>query len=93
MTSPNDIAKLTIPHMCLASKDEPADEIAEVAHAIDNHLNEEIKSKSVVETYDTMHHGWMAARANLEDPENAKEFERGYKQIANFLQEHLTAAL
>jgi len=24
-----------------------------------------------------MFHGWMGGRAKLEDPENAKEFERG----------------
>lgn len=30
-----------------------------------------------VETYETMFHGWMGARANLEDAENEKEFERG----------------
>lgn len=32
---------------------------------------------SYVDTYSTMHHGWMGARANLEDAENKKEFERG----------------
>lgn len=36
------------------------------------------KSKeNVVEKYGSMHHGWMGARANLEDKENLKEFERG----------------
>ena len=33
--------------------------------------------KNYVEKYGSMHHGWMGARAKLEDPENAKEFERG----------------
>ena len=32
---------------------------------------------NVVEKYGTMHHGWMGARANLENKENEKEFERG----------------
>ena len=31
----------------------------------------------VVETYETMHHGWMGARANLESEDNLKEYERG----------------
>jgi len=30
-----------------------------------------------VETYGTMHHGWMGARANLENEDNLKEYERG----------------
>jgi len=34
--------------------------------------------QNVVEKYSTMHHGWMGARAELTDKENAKEFERGY---------------
>jgi hypothetical protein len=32
---------------------------------------------SVADTYPTMHHGWMGARADLEDAENKKEYERG----------------
>ena len=32
---------------------------------------------NVVEKYASMHHGWMGARAKLEDKENLKEFERG----------------
>ena len=32
---------------------------------------------NVVETYATMHHGWMGARAKLEEEENLKEYERG----------------
>ena len=39
-------------------------------------LNAEGKENHV-ETYSTMFHGWMGARANLENEDNAKEFERG----------------
>jgi hypothetical protein len=35
------------------------------------------KEGNVVETYEGMFHGWMGARANLEDEKNAREFERG----------------
>lgn len=31
----------------------------------------------------------MGARANLEDEENAKEFNRGYKQVASFFERWL----
>lgn len=30
-----------------------------------------------VETYGTMHHGWMGARADLKNEANLKEYERG----------------
>lgn len=38
---------------------------------------EKNNKENVVEKYGDMHHGWMGARANLEDKENLKEFERG----------------
>lgn len=33
--------------------------------------------------------GGTGARANLEDETNAKEFERGYKQVAEFLEKYI----
>lgn len=77
MADPQDAAKITIPHMCLASKDEPADKIAEIDNILKNHQNEVVRSKSIVETYPTMFHGWMGARAKLEDEDNKNEYERG----------------
>jgi len=35
------------------------------------------KKENYVEDYSPMHHGWMGARADLEDEANAKEFVRG----------------
>lgn len=34
--------------------------------------------------YDTVHHGWAAARANLNDPENVKQFEDVYKRLSEW---------
>lgn len=31
-----------------------------------------------------MHHGWAAARAKLNDPENLKEYEDVYGRLARF---------
>ena len=42
-----------------------------------------------VETYATMPHGWMGARANLSNPDNLKEYERGYNQLAGFFAKYL----
>jgi len=68
----DDALKLTIPHIVLASPGEPVEVL--------NAYAEIFKSGDKVgevETYHTMFHGWMGARANLQNPENAKEFERG----------------
>jgi hypothetical protein len=69
----DDAEKLTIPHLVLASKDEPADVVAEYKRIIDGK-----GSGGEVESYGTMHHGWMGSRANFEDEANLKEFHRGY---------------
>jgi dienelactone hydrolase len=75
---------LNVPHICLASPDEDASVVAEV---------KEILSKpgktGHVETYETMFHGWMGARANLEDEKNLKEYERGYNAVADFFNKYL----
>jgi dienelactone hydrolase len=70
----------------LASPGEPADLVAQYA---------EILSKpgktGVVETYGSMFHGWMGARAKLDDEENRSEYERGYQQVAEFFSKHLSS--
>ena len=75
---------LNVPHICLASPDEPADVVAEV---------KEILSRpgkvGHVETFDAMFHGWMGARANLKDEANLKEYERGYNAVADFFNKYL----
>ncbi|OTA98284.1 hypothetical protein M426DRAFT_70117 [Hypoxylon sp. CI-4A] len=79
-----DAEALTIPHICLTSPQEPADVVAQY---------KEILAKpgkaGVVETYESMFHGWMGARANLNDEKNKAEFERGYNQVANFFAKYL----
>ncbi len=79
-----DAEALTAAHICLASPGEPADVVAQY---------KEILSRpgkvGEVETYESMFHGWMGARANLSDDNNIKEYERGYEQIAAFFDKHL----
>lgn len=76
-----DATAQTAPHILLASKDEPADKVA---------LYKEVMGdKAEVTTYGTMHHGWMGARSDLKNEENVKEYERGYKQAADFFAKHL----
>ncbi|EEA23084.1 conserved hypothetical protein [Talaromyces marneffei ATCC 18224] len=79
-----DAKNAVIPHVVLASKEESTDVTAEYKAAFDKST-----LGSYVDTYATMHHGWMGARANLEDPENKKEYYRGYKEIGDFYSKYL----
>ncbi|KAI0836909.1 alpha/beta-hydrolase [Hypoxylon sp. FL0890] len=79
-----DAEALTAPHICLASPGEPADVVAQYKEIL-------VKpgKVGVVETYETMFHGWMGARAKLEDEKNRSEYERGYNQVAEFFAKYL----
>lgn len=46
--------------------------------------NKPFASKNAYKVYSTMHHGWAAARANLDDPENKKQFEDVYGTLGGF---------
>ena len=66
---------MTIPHICLFA---PGDGTPEVMKVYEEALLAKEKGgKNVVETFETMHHGWMGARADLEREDNVREFERG----------------
>ncbi|KAH8591331.1 hypothetical protein B0O99DRAFT_272875 [Bisporella sp. PMI_857] len=79
-----DAEKITIPHIVLASNGEPEDVVAQYKEILESEGR-----NGVVETYKDMHHGWMGARANFEDENNLKEYERGYNQVASFFAKHL----
>ncbi|KAL3458749.1 hypothetical protein BJX64DRAFT_212684 [Aspergillus heterothallicus] len=79
-----DADSLAVPHIVLASKDEPADVV--------EHYSKIVAANGCggyIETYDTMWHGWMGARANLDDELGYKEYTRGYDRLAVFFGEHL----
>lgn len=84
MLAAEDAEKLTIPHMVLASNGEDVEVVKQYKAIIDGE-----GKTGVVETYATMHHGWMGARANLSNPDNLKEYERGYNQVAGFFAKYL----
>jgi hypothetical protein len=67
-----DAKNAVIPHVVLTSNEESTAVSAEYKAVFDKST-----LGSYVDTYATMHHGWMAARANLDDAENKKEYERG----------------
>ncbi|KAK9429341.1 dienelactone hydrolase [Lipomyces doorenjongii] len=82
--SKEDAVNISVPHLVLASKDEPADVVADYKEVIESN-----GKGGFVETYSTMHHGWMGARADLEDEANLKEYIRGYAQFAEFFKKYL----
>ena len=79
-----DAKAMTVPHICLFSKEDGSPELVEDYQKA---LNE--KKENVVERYGNMVHGWMAGRSDFQDPEVVKEFERGYGQFADFFAKYV----
>ncbi|EOO04129.1 putative dienelactone hydrolase family protein [Phaeoacremonium minimum UCRPA7] len=75
---------LTVPHILLASPGEPADVVAKYKEILS-----QPGKVGHVETYGDMFHGWMGARAKLNDETNARQYEKGYKQVAEFLAKYI----
>ncbi|KAG6857602.1 hypothetical protein H0H87_010170 [Tephrocybe sp. NHM501043] len=95
-----DAEKLTVPLGIYISKDEPVNEVRvmkflTVAASLDRFsfqyqkVVDTIGKKTFAEKndkkiYSNMFHGWAAARADLKDAENKKEFEDVYGKLVNF---------
>jgi dienelactone hydrolase len=75
MLDPEDAKKLTIPHFCLATKDEDPVAVEKFKEAVE--ANENIRAKSTVIRWEGTFHGFMAARANLQDKDNLEYYEKG----------------
>jgi len=74
-----DIKQLKIAHCLLASKDEDRATVNKIAEYL-NAKNDESK----VEIYSENIHGWMGARANLENGDERLSYEEGYKDLVRF---------
>jgi dienelactone hydrolase len=81
MVDPEDAKRIKIPYCVLASKDEPEDAV--------KGFEQNLTAPKHVETFSTQVHGWMAARADLENEEVRKEYERGYQTVLNFFNQHV----
>ncbi|KAI9809089.1 MAG: hypothetical protein M1825_002378 [Sarcosagium campestre] len=81
MLDPNDALKVTVPIAVLASKDENVEDVEK--------FKANLKVKNFVDIYKDQLHGWMAARADLNDPRGKAEYERGYKTLLSFFHENL----
>jgi dienelactone hydrolase len=81
MTDPADAPKVTIPIAILPSGDEDKEALTK--------FQEALKVKNILDWFPDMLHGWMAARADLEDPKIKSEYERGYQLLLNFFHDNL----
>lgn len=81
MIAPEDGEKLSVPLGFYPSHDEPKDVIEKI---VNDFKSKPFGDKCGYHLYDTVHHGWAAARANLNDPENVKQFEDVYKRLSEW---------
>jgi len=81
MIDPADAAKVTIPMCVLGSKDEEVEEIEAFGNAL--------TFPKHVEIFKSQIHGWMSARAKLENNGVKQEYERGYRTVLEFFGKHL----
>lgn len=80
MLDPSDASNVAVPMALLASKDESVEDVkAFEANLTVPHL---------VTTFPTQIHGFMAARSDLKDGEVCKEYERAYRVVLEFLNNH-----
>lgn len=86
LIDPKDAEVLKVPIALFPSKDEDKDAAEAQWKVVES---KPIASKSVYRRYDNMHHGWAGSRANLEDPENVKEFGDLYSRLGAFFKANL----
>ncbi|KIP08540.1 hypothetical protein PHLGIDRAFT_69188 [Phlebiopsis gigantea 11061_1 CR5-6] len=80
MLSADDAAKLEIPFGCYISNDEPVDEFDKIKEIL---AKKPLADKNDFKHFDSFH-GWAAARANLDDPDNKAKYEELYCDLINF---------
>ncbi|PNH58758.1 hypothetical protein VD0002_g8774 [Verticillium dahliae] len=81
MVDPEDAKGVKVPFILLASKEEPDEAVGKFAEAL--------QVTKHVETFKDQIHGWMAARADLEDERVKEEYARGYKTVVEFFSKNL----
>ncbi|KAJ3008656.1 hypothetical protein HKX48_008403 [Thoreauomyces humboldtii] len=86
--SADDAKDLAVPIASFVSKDEPADQ--------QKALEELVKSKPVAalsefKSYTESHHGWAGARADLNNPVNARDYNDVYARLPAFFQKAFAA--
>jgi dienelactone hydrolase len=81
MVAADDALGVKIPYIMLPSKDESKEDVEA--------WQKGIKTTNVVEWFPDQVHGWMAARGDLEQEDERKGYERGYKMVLDFFHKHM----
>lgn len=81
MLSADDANNLAVPLGLFISKDEPKEEYDNMIQRLSN---KPFADQIAYKLYPNMFHGWAAARADLENDENKKEFEDVYSRLKDF---------
>ncbi|KAJ3556318.1 hypothetical protein NM688_g2094 [Phlebia brevispora] len=81
MLSVDDAAKLNIPLGIFISNDEPKDEYEKIVQTMSK---KPFASKNDYRHFDSFH-GFAAARANLDDPDNKAKYEELYRTLIKFV--------
>ncbi|KAF7798633.1 hypothetical protein EIP86_009856 [Pleurotus ostreatoroseus] len=81
MLSSNDAEKLNLPLGMFISNDEPKDEYEKI---VDIMSKKPFASKNASKHFDSFH-GFAAARANLDDPDNKAKYEDLYCELIKFV--------
>jgi len=81
MVAADDAPGVTIPYLMLPSKDEDKEEVEK--------WEKGLKVEHKVEWFSNDVHGFMAARANLENADEKKSYERGYGLVLDFFHKHM----
>ncbi|KAG9232378.1 hypothetical protein BJ875DRAFT_443229 [Amylocarpus encephaloides] len=79
--SAKDAAQVTVPLMFLPSGEEDKNEVNDFVAAL--------KVEKHIETFESQLHGWMGSRAQLENEEIKKEYERGYGLVTEWMKKYL----
>ncbi|KAF5375018.1 hypothetical protein D9758_000097 [Tetrapyrgos nigripes] len=86
MLADSDAEKLTVPLAMYISNDEPVEEYEKIIQTL---KSKPFASQCEYKNYTNMFHGWAAARGDLKNEENKKEYEDVYNRLANFFKKAL----
>lgn len=86
MVDPKDATGLTVPVANFPSKDEDIKAVEAFEQEVQK---KDFASQCVYKHYPDSHHGWAAARADLKDEGNKKNFQDVYQRLADFFNKTL----
>jgi dienelactone hydrolase len=81
MLDPSEASGIEMPLLMIASGDEDADTVKQ--------FEDGLKVAKQFERFDGQVHGFMTARADLDDEKVKAEYEKAYKTVISFFDKHV----